>query len=107
MADSIASIVARLVEFGRFLFAIAGGEVICPQVVGQTDLHEGEAKDEGGRIKEERTGHERDERRLLNDGRLAFHPSTFILLRCPPVGVAICAALVVPQQQVVAVAATT
>ena len=30
-----------LVEFGRFLFAVAGGQVIGPQVVGQADEHEG------------------------------------------------------------------
>ena len=30
-----------LVEFGRFLFAIAGGQVIGPQVVGQANTHQG------------------------------------------------------------------
>ena len=36
----MASMVTGLIEFGRFLFAIAGGQVIGPQVVGQTDPHE-------------------------------------------------------------------
>ena len=34
----------RLVEFRRFLFAIAGGQVIGPQVVGQTDMHKDKDK---------------------------------------------------------------
>ncbi len=47
----------RLVEFRRFLFAIAGGQVIGPQVVGQTDMHK-EGKDEGSGRGEGRGEHQ-------------------------------------------------
>ena len=33
------SMVSGLVEFGRFLFAVAFGQVVGPQVVGQADVH--------------------------------------------------------------------